>query len=76
MLSEEQQVFDESVDPYDSSIDRDFDDGIAERASFGAFSDELEEIDEANWDSDWDDETVPQAEQTDETADYDDLFDD
>lgn len=75
MLSEEQQVFDESVDPYDRSIDRDFDDGIAYRASFGSCSDELEEIDENNWDSDWDDESVPQAEQTDESNDYDALLD-
>ena len=75
MLNEEYEAFDNSVDPYDRSIDRDFDDGIAERASFGAYADELEEADENDWDTIWDDEYVPQAAQTDETADYDEIED-
>ncbi len=68
MQSDENDVFDESVDPYDRSIDSDFDDGIPDLPS-----DELDDTDEADWDSNWEDENVVQTANSDEMADYDEL---
>lgn len=70
MQSDENDVFDDSVDPYDRSIDSEFDDGIADVPS-----DELDDADEADWDSDWDDENESQADHSDEMSDYDEIED-
>ena len=70
MQSDENDVFDDSVDPYDRSIDFDFDDGIADVPS-----DELDDADEADWDSNWDDENVSLAAHSDEMSDYDEIED-
>ena len=75
MLTEEHDEFDNSVDPYDRSIDRDFDDGISNGSTLVGHSDddELDEADEDDWDPvDWDDESIPQAEITDEYEDLED----
>ncbi len=73
MQTDENDVFDESVDPYDRSIDSGFDDGIADLPS-----DELDDADEADWDSNYEDEpgtTTTQTASSDEMADYDALED-
>ena len=71
MQSDENDVFDDSVDPYDRSIDFDYDDGIADVPG-----DEFDDTeDDADWDSSWDDENVIQVAQSDEMADYDEIED-
>lgn len=70
MQTDENDVFDDSVDPYDRSIDFDFDDGIADVPA-----DELDDADDADWDSNWDDGNVPQVAQSDEMSDYDEIED-
>lgn len=70
MQSDENDVFDDSVDPYDRSVDFEYDDGIKDSPV-----DELDEADEADWDVNWEDETRTQAAQSDEMADYDELDD-
>lgn len=70
MQSDENDIFDDSVDPYDRSVDFEYDDGIKDSPA-----DELDEADEADWDSNWDDESTIQAAQSDEMADYDELDD-
>lgn len=74
MQSDENDVFDDSVDPYDRSIDFEYDDGIADVPS-----DEFEEAeDDANWDSHYEDEHESESEKitsSDEMADYDALED-
>jgi len=72
MQSDENDVFDESVDPYDRSIDFEYDDGIADVPS-----DELDD-DDADWDSHYEDEpetVTAQTASSDEMADYDALDD-
>ena len=70
MQSDENDVFDESVDPYDLSIDCEYDDGICK----GDSDDDSD--DNEDWDDDWDDEsTVSLTAQSDEMADYDELED-
>jgi hypothetical protein len=49
MPTDEHDDFDDSVDPYDRSIDFEYDDGIADLPS-----DEMD--DDAEWDVSWDDE--------------------
>lgn len=71
MQTDENDVFDDSVDPYDRSIDFEYDDGITDMPV-----DELDEADEADWDSHWEDEPAVQAAQSDEMADYDEMEDD
>lgn len=71
MQSDENDVFDDSVDPYDRSVDFGYDDGIKNTP----VDDELDEADEADWDSNWEDESKAQAAQSDEMADYDELED-
>ncbi len=71
MQTDENDVFDDSVDPYDRSIDFEYDDGITDMPA-----DELDDADEADWDSHWEDEPAVQATQSDEMADYDELEDD
>jgi hypothetical protein len=70
MNSDENDAFDESVDPYDRSVDFEYDDGIKVVPV-----DELDEADEADWDVYWEDESKTQAAQSDEMADYDELDD-
>ena len=70
MEPDEHDVFDDSVDPYDRSIDLEYDDGIADSSG-----DEFEEADDADWDEKWEDEPIPHATQSDEMSDYDDLED-
>jgi hypothetical protein len=70
MNSDENDVFDDSVDPYDRSVDLEYDDGIKVVPV-----DELDEADEADWDVYWEDESKTQAAQSDEMADYDELDD-
>jgi hypothetical protein len=72
MQSDENDVFDESVDPYDRSIDFEYDDGIKDLPS-----DDPDE-DDADWDSHYEDEPGTVTAQTaiqDEIADYDALED-
>lgn len=71
MQSDENDVFDDSVDPYDLSVDFEYDDGIKD----SPVDDELDEADEADWDTNWEDESKAQAAQSDEMADYDELED-
>ncbi|MCK5736559.1 MAG: hypothetical protein KAH21_08775, partial [Spirochaetaceae bacterium] len=69
MQSDENDVFDDSVDPYDRNIDFEYDDGIADVPA-----DELDDADDAEWDSNYEDEPVAEPVQTtssDEMADYD-----
>jgi len=73
MQTDENDVFDESVDPYDRNIDFEYDDGIADLPS-----DELDDADDADWDSNYEDEPETVAVKTassDEMADYDALED-
>jgi hypothetical protein len=70
MQTDENDVFDESVDPYDRKVDFEYDDGIADSPG-----DELDDADEADWDVSYDDEAVIQAAQSDEMADYDEIED-
>lgn len=71
METDENEVFDDSVDPYDRDIDFVYDDGIT-----GLPQDEAEEDDDS-WDSAWDDMN-PQRNidsSAEEMADYDEIDD-
>ena len=70
MQTDENDVFDDSVDPYDRNVDFEYDDGISELPV-----DELDDTDDADWDSPWEDEPVAKVAQSDEMADYDELED-
>jgi len=73
MQTDENDVYDDSVDPYDRKIDFEYDDGIADSPA-----DELDEADEADWDSHYEDDPEPisaNSESSDEMADYDALED-
>jgi hypothetical protein len=54
MQTDENDEFDESVDPYDRSMDFEYDDGIEEKSSDDF--DEQEESDDSDWDVSWDDD--------------------
>ncbi len=68
---DENDVFDESIDPYDRSIDRDYDDGISVLPS-DSFDDVYND-----WDTNIDDKSpLPNSDLPDEeTADYDEIDD-
>ena len=73
MHTDENDVFDDSVDPYDRSIDFEYDDGISDIPS-----DELDDADDADWDCHYEDEPAAVSAHTassDEMADYDALDD-
>jgi|GEM_PF-2042103 len=73
MQSDENDVFDESIDPYDRKIDFEYDDGISDIPF-----DEMEDADDNDWDSNYEDEPAREPAQTassDEMADYDALED-
>ncbi len=76
MQADENDVFDDSVDPYDRSVDFEYDDGIADVPVDDL--DDTADADDADWDSSYEDEPSTQPQQvasSDEMADYDDLED-
>ncbi len=73
MEVDENDVFDESLDPYDRSLDCE-DDGIPDIEN--PAEDELDDSDDS-WDSDWNDAELPRPESFDnlEDEDYESLED-
>ena len=70
MQRDENDLFDESVDPYDREIDFEYDDGIPENPD-----DDIEDEDEDDWDVSYDDDQTVFAQQSDEMTDYDEIDD-